>query len=180
MSANPAPSRADLKAARERAIFAGFAQAGRPDIDLATIESCEPPEPDIACATRDGERLAFELAELCPPEIAKTVGDDIKRGGGVSYVPTADPTRAILLTKLGKRYPPNVGPVDLLLCADGYLVTPDKVALNVIRATLDGAEDGLGPFRLVWFRGEACVCRVACAGLHHDRLGRTPIRRNDP
>jgi hypothetical protein len=98
---------------------------------------------------------------LCPPEIAKAVGDDLKRGGGVSYGPTADPTGAVLLKKLGKRYPPSVGPVDLLLYPDGYLVTPDEVALDVIRATLDGAEDGLGPFRSVWFHGEACVCRVA-------------------
>jgi hypothetical protein len=155
------PSRADLKAARERTIFTRFAQAGRPGIDLSTIESREPPEPDIACATLSGERLAFELAELCPPEIAKAVDDDLKRGGGVSYVPTADPTRAVLLKKLGKRYPQSIGPVDLLLYADGYLVTPDEVALDVIRATLDGAEDGLGPFRSVWFLGETCVYRVA-------------------
>jgi hypothetical protein len=105
MSPNLALSRADLKAARERVIFTRFAQAARPDIDQATIESREPPEPDIACATLGGERLAFEMAELCPPEVAKAVGDDIKRGGGVSFVPTADPTRSVLLKKLRKHYP---------------------------------------------------------------------------
>jgi hypothetical protein len=54
---DPRPCRA--QAERERAIFTRFAQGGRPDIDLATIESREPPEPDIACATLDGERVAF-------------------------------------------------------------------------------------------------------------------------
>jgi hypothetical protein len=94
-----------------------------------------------------------------PPEIAKAVGDDIKRGGGASFVPTADPTRSVLLKKLRKHYPSSVGPVDLLLYADGYLVTPDDVVLDVMRETL--AEEGLGPFRSVWYRGEMCVCRVA-------------------
>jgi hypothetical protein len=155
MFQSPAPSRADLKAARERAIFTQFAQAARPDIDPATIESREPREPDIACATLDGERLAFELAELCPPAVAKAVGDDIKRGGvRASAVLTEDPTRSVLLKKLRKRYPSSVGPVDLLLYADGRLVTPDDMALDVIRATVDGAADGHGPFRSVWYFGE--------------------------
>ena len=78
MTSNCARTAEDLKAERERAIFARFASLARPDIDLATVQSCRPRAPDIACSTASGERLAFELAELCPPEVAKAVGDDIK------------------------------------------------------------------------------------------------------
>jgi hypothetical protein len=119
--------------------------------------SGEPPEPDIACSTFAGERLAFELAELCTPEVAKAVGDDSKRGGGVSFMRTTDPSRDVLLKKLVKRYA-SAGPVDLLCYADGYLVTPDDVSLEELRATL-GAH-GLGHFRSVWFHGEKSAYRV--------------------
>jgi hypothetical protein len=146
-----------IKAARERTVFARFALAARPDIDPTTIESRDPPEPDIACSAFAGERLAFELAELCPPEVAKAVGDDLKRGDGVSFVRTADPSRDVLLKKLGKRYA-GTEPVDLLCYADGYLVTPDEAALEELRATLD--EKGLGPFRSVWFHGAEGAYRV--------------------
>jgi hypothetical protein len=44
---------------------------------------------------------------------------------------------------------------------DGYLVTPDETAFDVMRATLDGAAEGLGPFRSVWFLGETGVRPVA-------------------
>jgi hypothetical protein len=143
----------EKKALLERMIFARFASAARPDVDLATVQSCRPPAPDIACLTVSGERLAFELAELCPPEIAKAVGDDLKAGGGAASVPTADPTRRVLLKKLCKSYTCDV-PVDLLCYADGYLVTPDDVVLAEMRAVIDAKAEGLGPFRSIWFLGE--------------------------
>src|SRR5664280_1879534 len=92
------------KAERERKIFARYALAARSDIDPATIESREPPEPDIRCSTTDGTPLAFELVELCPEEVAKMVAGDVKRGGGVSFVWPGDPTRRILKEKLAKMY----------------------------------------------------------------------------
>jgi hypothetical protein len=149
-----------LKADRERAIFGRFVSAARPDIDLATVQSCRPPAPDIACSTSTGERLAFELAELCPPEVAKTVGDDLKAGGGATAVWTADPTPYVLLKKLRNSYACDV-PVDLLCYADGFLVTPDDVALEAMRALVDA--EGLGPFRSIWFHGEHRVYLVAQA-----------------
>jgi hypothetical protein len=158
MQPNPATSPADLKASRERAVFARFPLAARPDIDLGTIESRDTPEPDIACATFAGEGLAFELAEFCSPEIAKAVGDDLKRGGGVTFMWTADPIPRVLLKKLGKCYA-SAGPVDLLCYADGYFLTPDDAALDEMRATLN--DKGLGPFRSVWFHGETGLYCVA-------------------
>jgi hypothetical protein len=159
-----------LKPDRERAIFARFASVARPDIDLATVQSCQPPAPDITCSTATGERLAFELVELCPPELAKVEGDALKvakaKGDALkatisaTAVLTADPTHRDLLKKLRKSYASD-GPVDLLCYADGLLVTPDDVALEEMRALVDA--EGLGPFRSIWFHGEDGVYLVAPA-----------------
>jgi hypothetical protein len=143
--------RNEKKAQRERAIFLRFVRAACPDIDPATIESRPPPEPDISCATFIGHGLAFELAELCPPDVAKAISDDLKRGRGATFVRTADPTQRILVNKLRKRYVSAVA-VDLLCYADGLLVTSDDVVLDVMRETI-GAE-GFGSFRSIWFLGE--------------------------
>jgi len=106
--------REEAKAAVERAAFAAFVKAARPDIDPGSIESRRPREPDITCVTLNGERLAFELVELCPPELAKAIGDELKTGGGVTdMIWTCDPSRAALLKKIGKTYTAS-GPVDLL------------------------------------------------------------------
>ena len=126
-------------------------KSARPDIVPATIESREPPQPDIACATVDGERLAFELVELCTSEIAKATAVTAKRGGGVGFLWTADPTRNALLKKISKRYA-SAGLVDLLCYVDGFLVTPDDVALCELRAAINDV--GQGQFREVWFHGE--------------------------
>lgn len=151
MKPNRAPTAEDLKARRERTIFARFVCEARPDIDLATVQSCRPPAPDISCSTASGERLAFELAELCPPEVAKAVGDDLKAGGGATFVWAADPTRRVLLKKLHSSYACDV-PVHLLCYADGLLITPDDDVLAELRTVVDA--EGFGPFRSIWFHGE--------------------------
>jgi hypothetical protein len=160
MMANHPKTAEVLKADRERTNFARFASAERPDIDLESVESCRPPAPDIACSTSTGERLAFELVELCQPEVAKTVADDLKAGGGVTVVWPADPTQRVLLKKLRNSYACDV-PVDLLCYTDRLLVTPDDVALAEMRALVDA--EGLGPFRRIWFHGEHRVYLVAQA-----------------
>lgn len=152
----------EKKASLERNIFERFASAAHLDVDLATVQSCRPPAPDIACLTVSGERLAFELVELCSPEIAKAVGDDLKAGGGATFVPSADPTRRVLLKKLCKDYTCDV-PIDLLCYADGYLVTPDDVVIAEMQALIDAKAGGLGPFRSVWFLGEDDAYCVASA-----------------
>ena len=139
------------KAAHERVIFAEFVSTGRPDIDPATIASCDPPAPDIACSTFDRERLAFELVELCAPEIAQSISADIKRGGGASFIRTSDPTAAAILGKLERTYVSPV-PVDLLCYTGGRLVTPDDVIVAEVLQVV--SSEGLGPFRSIWLLGE--------------------------
>jgi len=158
MTSSPNMNSEDLKADRERTIFARFASAAGLDLDSATIESRKPPAPDISCATSFGESVAFELAELCSSEIAKAVGDDLKRGGSDTFTWTADPTRAILLKKLRKTYA-SFAPVHLLCYADGFLVTTDHAVLDEMREVI--VVEGLGPFRSIWFHGEEGVYRVA-------------------
>jgi hypothetical protein len=101
----------------------------------------------------------FELVELCTPEIAKAVGDNLKRGGGATPFWSCDPTWAILLKKLRKGDYAGDAPVDLLCYADGLLVTPDPAALQSLLLVI-GAE-GRGPFRAIWFLGEDGAYRVA-------------------
>lgn len=97
----------ELKASRERTIFMWFSAAAPLDIDPSTITSREPPAPDIACATFRDERMAFELVELCSPEVAKMVGDFNKRRGRACFTYATDPSRDALLKKLKKQYASN-------------------------------------------------------------------------
>lgn len=58
------PTTAELQAHEERAIFECFVESVGLAVAIATIESCEPPAPDILCQMTDGEWVAFELGEL--------------------------------------------------------------------------------------------------------------------
>jgi hypothetical protein len=103
-----------------------------------------------------GDHLLFELGEVCAPEIAKAVYDDLKRGGGVTFVWTQDPTRTLLAAKFGKTYE-SAGPVHLLCHYGGRVVTPDDLVLAEIRAFRAERDGDLGPFRSIWLYGEKFV-----------------------
>src|ERR1700730_6680345 len=59
------------KAARERAIFHIFIEK-KPGLRInpESVESCCPPKPDILCFQENEGNVAFELAEICAPDIA--------------------------------------------------------------------------------------------------------------
>ncbi len=142
----------DLKAKEERLVFAEFVRVARTDIDPATIESRTPREPDIRCATWDGQPLAFELAEICSEELARDLTEvrrDPDRIPEQRWPP--DPTEAVYRKKIAKAYSaPNT---DLLLYTDGRAVTPD----DVIEAALPNLIKtiGKGPFIRIYFMGKA-------------------------
>jgi len=52
------------KRERERAIFREFANAAGIGGDVECVESREPPEPDILCTFKSGNRTAYELTEI--------------------------------------------------------------------------------------------------------------------
>lgn len=56
----------------EREVFMHFAQTGALDIDLSTIQSRQPPHPDILCIA-GGKPCSFELVELVDPEETRRV-----------------------------------------------------------------------------------------------------------
>lgn len=55
-------------------VFRAFAEAAAPGIDLATIETRRPPEPDILCLDSNQGLRAFELVELLDNDYARRVG----------------------------------------------------------------------------------------------------------
>jgi hypothetical protein len=55
----------------ERAIFQLFVGAAGLSVDLASIESREPPEPDILCRVEGESPVAFELVEVVISEFAE-------------------------------------------------------------------------------------------------------------
>jgi hypothetical protein len=87
----------------EKRVFLKFAKLSGLPIELASIENRKPREPDIRCAV-GAEQVAFELAEICNPELAKDIGDQIKRGTKAKFLMLDDPSRSTFLSKLTKTY----------------------------------------------------------------------------
>ena len=143
------------KVEHEVKVFEEFvAKSGLP-IDAATIESREPDEPDIRCVHGTDGPIAFELVQLTSPEIAKNVGDQIKRGAKPEANWTGDPTEDAIRRKIAKKYETDC-PIELL-CYTALTVSTDDEILDTIERTSD---QGFGPFRRIWLLGEE-VCRVA-------------------
>lgn len=139
------------KGIREVVIFRRFLDLAQLPVDRASIEKRVPPEPDILCTHSNRGRLAFELAELCDPNIAQLV--DKARTGEADAIWTADPSRRILMKKLRTNYK-TAFPVELLCYTDGRIVTPDDVILPTLRPILEAWN---GVFVQAWFLGEEKV-----------------------
>lgn len=58
---------------REQRAFKLFAEQGPLHIVPSSIESRDPPSPDIVCTLEGGERVAFELVELVDEDFAKGI-----------------------------------------------------------------------------------------------------------
>lgn len=73
-------------------IFRRFVQAAALSINPSSIEKRTPPEPDILCKTLEGDYLAFELVELCDPNLAsapakaEAAGEFTMFGPGIHHV----------------------------------------------------------------------------------------------
>jgi hypothetical protein len=140
---------------RERRIFIEFIEKAQLSVDVETIESRCPPEPDILCWDKAQGFVAFELVELFEPQIAKA----LTKAAKADHSPImwcSDPTRSILLSKLGKFYATNY-PAELICCTPGRLVSPDDQIIDVMQEVLDN--EGAGSFRRIWLLGEE-VCQM--------------------
>jgi hypothetical protein len=141
------------KAAREVRIFREFAELSGLPIDTETIESRPSPEPDIRCVVAGEGPVAFEMVEICNSELAKDIGDQLKRGTKPKFLMLDDPSPVTFLGKLGKSYQTNAG-VELV-CYSGRTAVPDDLALAKLKDLAN--LHGITPFRRVWFLGhETC------------------------
>jgi hypothetical protein len=156
MASSPNPDAE--KAERERAAFKRFLSCSKLPIDLDSVVSRLPPEPDIYCVGHDGTPMTFELAELCDSIVAKTFADLIELGGiHAKANVNSDPTTRIYVAKIAKSYRTDL-PVDLLMYVDQRLVTEDDVILPTLEHLIRLHEQG--PFRRIWFFGEEICCLV--------------------
>src|SRR5688500_2290846 len=80
-------------------------------LDPSTVEKRAPPEPDLLCQGAEGP-VAFELANLCDPEIAKVIAAGPR--ARTDAFSTADPSASIVRKKLRKAYTTN-SPIELLV-----------------------------------------------------------------
>jgi hypothetical protein len=134
--------------------FRLFIARSQTHIDPLSVEKRNPPEPDIMCEHATEGFIAFELAILCDPEIAKVIAAGPKaRTGAFS---TSDPSAEIVRKKLKKTYT-TCHPIELLVYSDGRLITPDDVIIPTITPILESRK---GPYRRAWFMGETTTCVI--------------------
>lgn len=128
----------------ELRVFADFVRLTGLPINLASLEKRLPPEPDLLCLHNHEGKIAFELVELCDPNLARALASLRPNSDGVESISTSDPSWAIVLKKLRKKYQTQ-SPVELLCYTDGRIITPP----DVIRPTL---EPLLGSYRHTFAR----------------------------
>ena len=130
MSANLQQSQRDLN---ELDVFSEFSKRSPLNVDEGSIEKRCPPEPDILCRLGDGERVAFELKELCSENIARASSHLLKTGHEQpKYIRDGDSEDYVLKETLGKRYVTE-HPIELLFYTDGRIVTPADILISKAR-----------------------------------------------
>lgn len=143
------------KAAEERSIFLRFIQAAGLSVDPKSVSKRLPPEPDILCIDENEGPVAFELVELCDPNLAKSIA---KASG--AYIRTSDPSVGILEKKFTRTYQ-TAYPIELLCYVSGRIVTPDSTIIPSIKPWCGARRH---PFRRVWLLGKKGVHCVWPAG----------------
>ncbi|MDD2942930.1 MAG: hypothetical protein PHC51_08210 [bacterium] len=144
------------KAIHELKVFVEFAaRMTELNIDLSSIEKREPPEPDIRAANGSGEITAFELVELCSPEIAQLLTVIRKEGNDETrFIRPQIPGEQIINKKLDKNYN-TPHPIELLCYTNGRTMTPDDVSIPTLKYCVDQSNNN--PFRRIWYMGEEVI-----------------------
>jgi hypothetical protein len=145
------------KAAREIRVFREFVERSGLPIDPTTVQNRPPPEPDIRCVVAGAGPVAFELVELCNPDLAKDLGDQTKRGTPAKlHMGLDNPGPAVLRRKLSNVYLTDA-PIELV-CYTGRTAATDDLSLITLHDTMNNHQ-GHHPFRRIWFLGEE-TCEV--------------------
>jgi hypothetical protein len=110
----------DAKQIHERDVFVEFARAANLRVDVDSIESRQPPEPDVLCCLA-GQMAYFEFGRLLDEGMQRVRLRAMKEAPNlvpmdVEYVKL--PEREMLRKKLAKQYDCSGRPVDLVLYYD--------------------------------------------------------------
>ena len=139
------------KASIELAVFRDFVRIAALPVDSDSVEKRSPPEPDVLCRIEGLGQVAFELVELCDPNLARVFADPLKPSH--EYVRTSDPSAGILRKKLRRAYD-TPHPVELLCYTDGRIITPADVIIPTLRPYLGSFAH---VFRKAWLLSEGRV-----------------------
>jgi hypothetical protein len=131
---------------RQFGFFLNMISAGHAPSD---IESREVPEPDICFQNR----IAFELTEICPPEVAHTNAKLPSTGGVRLFYPT-DTAEDQLTEKLNKNYVSTL-PIELLCMRTSRTFWPDDHVIGEMRRVLSATLHV--QFRRIWYCGDGIV-----------------------
>lgn len=132
------------KGADEIKVFLRFLQAVDLPITASSIEKRDPPEPDIRCVHATDGAVAFELVEICDPNLAKAIA-----ARSEAYIRTSDPSARIISKKLRRKYTTNL-PIELLCYTNGRVITPDNVIIPTVAPYLQSWRH---VFRRAWLLG---------------------------
>lgn len=143
------------KAGHEEKVFREFAsRVTRLRLDPGSIEKRSPPEPDILCRDADQGFIAFELVELCDPNLAAEITRITKSGDtDPAAIWTSDPSGMVFTKKLSRRYQTD-HPVELLCYTAGRIVTPDDGIIAELQHLAVAVAQS--PFRRIWLLGDDC------------------------
>lgn len=144
----------ETKGIDEVKTFELFIERTQMPVDLSSIEKRKPPEPDLLCKHEAEGLIAFELTNLCDPNLAKVVaaGSRAREDAFSTSSPTAD----IVRNKLKKKYETSY-PIELLIYKDGPIIDTDDMVIPTIKPIF---ESNNGPFQRVWFMGENTTCLI--------------------
>jgi hypothetical protein len=132
------------KGVAEVDIFRAFVRAAQLPYIVKTAEKRSPPEPDVLCQHETEGFVAFELVEICDPNLAQFIAT--VEDGGAYYMRTADPSPQIIKKKLKRKYETS-HPVELLCYTAGRVVTPPSVMVPRLRPYIRSARHA---FRRAW------------------------------
>lgn len=143
------------KAVMELAVFREFISKAGVSVDAESVRKPgTESEPDIFCTLSSGERVAYELVEICSPDIAAHISR-IGSGDDVAFH-SSDPTVETLRKKLRKTYKTTL-PIELICYTNGRTISPDDLIVIEAQRWANAID---GPFRKVWLLGEGGVYEV--------------------
>lgn len=149
---------ASNKAADERASFLRLANLLGEAEQWTSIESRNPPEPDLLCTHSSRGTIAFELVAITDPLIAQVSAGNGTSSDGSYW--TSDPTERIIRKKLSRKYT-TLHSMELLVYNDLLVITPEESIVETVVAWLNAKDH---PFTRAWFCGERSAAQIWTAG----------------